>query len=469
MPPFRHTIRFQLAVLRATHMIAELPAECRGAVEAMDLPVVVQAVRNFFQCRHPADDLTVAAALTHVRLSMPIFSSKLDALLVRLWRLREHFGKKRRAALLTVVAVLALLAAGAITDGVRAHRFHAWTSRVAPNAASVADLRRQIQLMQDRVSSLPALPPGVHVHALAAEHALQQAGNQLNGLIAWTSDPQQLRAIYEAAKDPDQAAAQDSAAIASARRDMDSANQLLEQASMVQSIADKWGALNTPGAVPEELYDLWQTRAAALRQGLQSGDVSSLSAADRQLSALTRVAGRFAEYQHLIASLRPEAATFCRALLAELTGQLQKGNLAGIDQDTEQFDALATLAPLSYRLFVATERGTYSGITRVSPTEQALRYYIVVHAVDPAGKPLRIPVYDAEMQSYRNTDTFALQVPRETYDQFAARKHGEMPMGSIEVGEKRAGAIAPTYSISTLDGTITTESAWKTQRPHNHA
>ncbi len=118
--------------------------------------------------------------------------------------------------------------------------------------------------------------------------------------------------------------------------------------------------------------------------------------------------------------------------------------------------ALQATLEQRYELLIVTGRDSVSGVWRVPDANVAARnYYLIVDALDPAGRPVSVTVRDEETGRLERVTRFGLRVPQEEFERVAADKRADGIIQERLVGEKVRGELAPRYTIPTTGGAIT--------------
>lgn len=135
---------------------------------------------------------------------------------------------------------------------------------------------------------------------------------------------------------------------------------------------------------------------------------------------------------------------------------LARGETAAARDALERLEALALQLEQRYRLLIATGERAVSGVWRVPDANTAARnFYLIVEALDDAGRPVRVEVTSEETGRVERVSTFGLRVPQDVFERVAADKAADGIIQDRFVGEKRVGQLEPDYAIPTTGGVIT--------------
>lgn len=156
------------------------------------------------------------------------------------------------------------------------------------------------------------------------------------------------------------------------------------------------------------------------------------------------------------ATTLPEALQRADAGRAAGEAALARGETAAARDALNRLEALAAQLEQRYRLLIATGPSVVSGVWRVPDVNTAARnYYLIVEALDDAGRPVRVEVTNEETGRVERVSTFGLRVPQDVFERVAADKAADGIIQDRFVGEKRAGALQTDFAIPTTGGVIT--------------
>ena len=142
--------------------------------------------------------------------------------------------------------------------------------------------------------------------------------------------------------------------------------------------------------------------------------------------------------------------------LAAGESALQRGDTAAARDALTTLESLAEVLEQRYALLIAAGPNVVSGVWRVPDVNTAARnYYLIVEAVDDAGRPVRVEVTNEETGRVERVSTWGLRVPQEVFERVAADKAADGIIQDRLVGAKRAGVLTPEYVIPTSGGAIT--------------
>lgn len=144
---------------------------------------------------------------------------------------------------------------------------------------------------------------------------------------------------------------------------------------------------------------------------------------------------------------------------------LNAGNSALQNEDSDAArDALAALQQLrvtlqqEYTLRIVNRPGEKSGVWRIPDVNTGARnYYIIVEAVGPSGKRLRVPIENEETGNTEPVETWGLRVDQDIFQAVAEDKQDDGIIERDRFGYKERGYLVPHYEMGTTGGAIT---AW---------
>jgi hypothetical protein len=117
--------------------------------------------------------------------------------------------------------------------------------------------------------------------------------------------------------------------------------------------------------------------------------------------------------------------------------------------------ALTTLGQ-EYSLRIINRPGEQTGVWRVPDLNtNARNYYILVEAVDPTGRVLRVPIRNEETGETETVAVWGLRVDEETFNSVARDKQDDGIIERDRFGYKARGVLVPRYDMRTTGGAIT--------------
>lgn len=181
----------------------------------------------------------------------------------------------------------------------------------------------------------------------------------------------------------------------------------------------------------------WQMLVVAPRAALPR----DLAAAHAEVVALAERDGADQQADGLLASarqaLRNGDGGRARALLREL--QQMRDQLAA-----------------TYSIRIVNRPGERSGVWRVPDVNRAARnYYVIVEAIAPDGRRLRVPIKSEETGDIEPVSQWGVRVDQRVFDRVRADKQDDGIIQQDILGRKLPGRLEPDYSVPTTGATIT--------------
>jgi len=177
---------------------------------------------------------------------------------------------------------------------------------------------------------------------------------------------------------------------------------------------------------------------------------------ERQLRAELPVAIETGYAAIASATEDPAALAQAREISAAATAALREDDL---DAAARQRDALADLLAQvqeSYDVRIVSRPNEVSGVWRIPDiNEDARNYYLIVEAVSPSGRVLRVPITSEEDGVTRIVTTWGIRVAEETFEAVAADKRDDGIIQGDVIGTKPAGRLTPEFIVPTSGGEIT--------------
>jgi len=128
----------------------------------------------------------------------------------------------------------------------------------------------------------------------------------------------------------------------------------------------------------------------------------------------------------------------------------------GIHKDMTQ-----TLRQLqsAYNIKIVSRPGENSGVWRLAEiNSNARNYYLIVEALDKAGKRLSLPITNEENGKIEVVSKWGVRVDEPTYRAVSLDKRDDGIIQGNLIGNKQVGYLKPNYTIKTTGGAIT---RWK--------
>jgi hypothetical protein len=193
------------------------------------------------------------------------------------------------------------------------------------------------------------------------------------------------------------------------------------------------------------LYHFGVTRPR--QQAAEAARIELAETLPRQLAAAHQAVTAEAR----VADARQRADT----ILAQGRSALDRGNAAEARAAAADLDQLARALRQEYVLRIAGRPEDQTGFFREHPRFQGRAYFIVVDAIDPAGKPVQLPIHNDETNRTETVSRFAVRVPDETFQAVRNDKSRNGIVQNARMAEKRRGYIEPEFRMPALASRIT--------------
>lgn len=109
-----------------------------------------------------------------------------------------------------------------------------------------------------------------------------------------------------------------------------------------------------------------------------------------------------------------------------------------------------------YRLRIVNRPDERTGVWRIPDINTGARnFYILVEAVDSAGRVLTVPIENEETRKTERVTRWGLRVDERTFKAVAADKQDDGIIERDRFGEKARGELVPRYEMKTTGGAIT--------------
>jgi hypothetical protein len=158
----------------------------------------------------------------------------------------------------------------------------------------------------------------------------------------------------------------------------------------------------------------------------------------------------------LAAANDPQAKSRADQLLADGERAIRDRKREGMTAASQSLTDLRDEVVREYTLTIVSRPGETSGVWRRPPkAPQSRNYYLIVEAIAPDGKKLRLPVRNEETGTTETVDKFGVRVPQATFDAVAADKRDDGIVQKNRFGAKKRGTLTATYEMPFDGGMIT--------------
>jgi hypothetical protein len=152
----------------------------------------------------------------------------------------------------------------------------------------------------------------------------------------------------------------------------------------------------------------------------------------------------------------PKAIAKADGLAADGERAIRDKDRAAMQRVNAELTQLRDEVARDYALTIVSRPGETSGVwRRPGSNPLAQNYYLVVEAVAPDGRKLRLPIRNEENGQIEQVGKFAVRVPKSTFDAVAADKRDDGIIQKNIFGRKRRGTLDVSYEMPFEGGMIT--------------
>lgn len=135
---------------------------------------------------------------------------------------------------------------------------------------------------------------------------------------------------------------------------------------------------------------------------------------------------------------------------------MRNDDTQGARRALHELEMARTTLGQEYSLRIVNRPGEQTGVWRVPDINTGARnYYILVEAVDPTGRVLRVPIRNEETRETEAVATWGLRVDEPTFNAVARDKQDDGIIDRDRFGYKARGELVPRYDMPTTGGAIT--------------
>lgn len=193
-------------------------------------------------------------------------------------------------------------------------------------------------------------------------------------------------------------------------------------------------------------WSVWQDQRS--QQAANAARIELTETLPRQIEAAAQNA--------LSEAKTADARERAEQLHGDAVSALARSDTAAARVGVAALDRLAAELRQTYVLRVVSRTGTQSGLYRIPDINTGARnYYLVVDALKADGSPLTLPIINEETGQTKNLSTWAVRVPKQTYDAVARDKMDDGIIQNNILAEKQRGALEPAYRMPVSGGAIT--------------
>ena len=138
---------------------------------------------------------------------------------------------------------------------------------------------------------------------------------------------------------------------------------------------------------------------------------------------------------------------------------MRAGDRAGAREALVKLKDLGAVLDQEYDIRIVNRPDEYTGLWRIPDANTGARnYYLVVEALDPAGRVLKIPIESEETKKTERVERWGLRVDQRTFRAVSDDKRDDGIVQRDRVGHKARGQLEPDYTMPTTGAAIT---RWK--------
>lgn len=155
-------------------------------------------------------------------------------------------------------------------------------------------------------------------------------------------------------------------------------------------------------------------------------------------------------------ALEDAAALQADALLADGRKAIAAGDAKAARTAVDGLKTLQGDLTAIYQVRVVYGPGEeYTGVFRIPDDVPGARnYYLIVEAVDPAGRLVEVPVTSEEDRRSERVSRWGQRVSEDVFNGVAADKGDDQIIQNAVIGQKTTGYLSPQYTVETPGGAI---------------
>ncbi len=168
----------------------------------------------------------------------------------------------------------------------------------------------------------------------------------------------------------------------------------------------------------------------------------------------TTISAELAEGQALATD--PEIDAQLASLAAEGQRAVANGDRDGARTQLKTMQGMNDQLAQEYDIRIVSRPDEDTGFWRQANDQpNAMNYYLVVEAVAPGGRVLKVPIRSVEEQTTESVSMWAQRVDKATFDRVAAEKQSNGMVVNDILGRKARGELEPAFDTPVPGGAIT--------------
>ncbi|MEO0983143.1 MAG: DUF6384 family protein [Pseudomonadota bacterium] len=150
-----------------------------------------------------------------------------------------------------------------------------------------------------------------------------------------------------------------------------------------------------------------------------------------------------------------DAEAAAAALARDMEAALAEGDRRGAEAAAARLAELRDDLRTEYEVRIVSRPGEFTGFFRVPEGRPGVRnHYLVVEAIDPAGRVIEVPVVSEETQEVKRVSLFAVRVGEAEFSRVADDKADDQIVQDAVIGRKAVGRLRPAYTVETTGAGI---------------
>lgn len=152
----------------------------------------------------------------------------------------------------------------------------------------------------------------------------------------------------------------------------------------------------------------------------------------------------------------PSALRTLDSAIKAVTWAASKGNQPSFDAAVEKLNARAYAIVTPLNLRIVDRSGIKTGVWRSQDSGRTKLYYIVVEALDPAGKVVPMAIKNVETGLTDTVNYWGVRVPEAVYNRVGKDKSSDGIVDDVDAGSKPAGTLDFKWALQTVNNHMIT-------------
>lgn len=142
-------------------------------------------------------------------------------------------------------------------------------------------------------------------------------------------------------------------------------------------------------------------------------------------------------------------------LVTQAKAQAERGDQRAYQATAQAIESLAHFVSTKLHYQFVNRQGVQTGFARTNDASGNKRWYLVVEAVDAAGSPYKMDVYNSETRKTDKVTLWGQEVPKSVFEQVRDDKKSDGILDDTDLGDKAAGNYTVDYRKSVLKTQVT--------------